>query len=242
MFFYSHYRNNTSEFILSEMYRKGVLLMDSKKQFNLFLFLVLISFMTLFATGTAFACNGGGGGGGGGGSDSGGGGSVGDDVIATDTKFNVEATAEEELVFENPYSESAEATPTTIEIDGNAPTEQDRAATIRNITAVVESLPYAGGIAVSVATSGWSVPASALAGGLYAYGTSRLSGSNEDDSRRSGVNSTLAGFAPGGPAGQAVAGEVLSEMQDKTPNYSAPTAGPNRGAELNSNTGQVTQR
>jgi hypothetical protein len=244
--------------------------MEKNNKVQLSCFLVLILFFTVVGVGSAFAHGGGGGGDGGGISDSVVKGvtiegletllgisfdcdcnnnSIVDILEIDEVPVIYNLPAEDgienpagELVGEDGNTQSVDPTSITISIDEEGPNENDRAATIRNITAMVEALPYLGGIAVAYATAGSSVYLSALAGGVYAYTTSRLSGANEDDSRRGGVNSTLAGGAPGGPIGQAIAGEVLTQMQENANSYTAPTNNPRSGAELNSTTGQVTQR
>jgi len=160
--------------------------------------------------------------------------------------FNVEETIMEQLDFGTIDTESQDKTEITISMDGpvekNEITEQDIAEIVDYTTTFVEYLPFAGGIAIAYVTAGWSIPLSAFAGGAYAYGTSRLSGKNRDDSTQSGLNSFAGGFAPGGPPGQTIAGEILNQMQQHGHSDSAPVNSPHAGAELNSTTGQVTQR
>ncbi len=197
--------------------------MGKNKKIQLTMFLL---FLSVFTAGYVFACGGGGGGGGGG--------------IET---FNVEVTAQEQLVVENVNTESTDPMPITIAIDGEGPTEADRARTIRNMTAVVETLPWVGCAAITMATAELSIPVSIVIGMTYAYGTSRLSGGSEDNSRGDAVISGMAGGVPGGPVAQIIAGEVIKEMYANSPrSTSGPTMGPRTGAELNSNTGQVLQR
>lgn len=207
--------------------------MGTNKRLNLIPLLVLILFMTVFATGSVFACGDG---------DGDGDGESGSD-ISSSIVAPVEAPAQEQLVFDSVNTESVDPTPITIEIDGDGPTEIDRAATISNITAIVEALPTIGGAAVTIATAELSILVGVVIGVIYAYSTSKLSGGSEDKSRGDAAISGVTGCLPGGPAVQIVAGLALTELASSPGGYSSgATMGPPMGAELNSTTGQVLQR
>jgi hypothetical protein len=151
-----------------------------------------------------------------------------------------------ELDFTPPNTESADPTEVTIEIDGDTPnvptitTPQGQAEAIDAITEIVIILPVIGGIALGVATLPLSLPVQVGLGIAYAAGTSHLSGGSSEDNIKSAGASGLAGLVPTNPVNQTIIGIALSNLPDGGDN--SDVQAPSSGAELNSTTGQVTQR
>lgn len=204
--------------------------MGTNKRLNLIPLLVLILFMTVFATGSVFACGDGDG--------------DGDGESDSDISSSIAAPAQEQLVFDSVNTESVDPTPITIEIDGDGPTEIDRAATISNMTAIVEFLPWVGGAAVTIATAELSIPAGVVIGVIYTYSTSKLSGGSEDETNSAVGISALAGCFPGGPAIQILVSEALTALANTPISYGngmsyVPAMAP---TEVNPYTGQVLHR
>ncbi len=189
--------------------------MGKNKKIQLTMFLL---FLSVFTAGYVFACSGGGGGGGGG---EGGGGTI--------ETVNVKVSAQDQLVVENVNTGSTGPMPITIAIDGEGPTEADRAATISNMTAGVEILHSlegpavkVGGAALTIATAEISIPIAIVIGVTYSYGTSKILGKSEDQCRGDALISGMSGGFPGGPVVQIIAGEALAEMFE---NGSGPSSG-----------------
>ena len=102
-----------------------------------------------------------------------------------------------------------------------------------------------GGIAVAYGTGGSSTTVSALAGGAFTAGVSIIRGRSGEDTAQATTISTVSGYAPVGPIGQAIAGQALNEIvnvQGQMSHYNAPTSNPQSGASLNSNTGIATHQ
>ena len=213
------------------------------KKIKLSLLLVLITFMTLYNTGSVLACEGGGGGG---------------DADVTvgakgdalqqffDGLFGVGGNTHPAIYDENGSIEFnqdlefVDENGSMVSVDRTAPVQYVEPMTEEEWQTVMNVTAYGGGLALAYATSGWSIPVSAAAGGYYAYATARSLGASEMEARRSGVNAFLGGLASGSPGRQATATETLTYMQDHSSDYSAPTNNPYSGAELSQTTGIPT--
>jgi len=239
--------------------------MEKNNKVQLSCFLVLILFFTVVGVGSAFAHGGGGGGGDGGG--------ISDSVVKGVTIEGLETLLgisfdcdcnnnsivdileidEVPVIFnlpaedgiENPAGELVNEDVNTQSADPTAVVKYVEPMTDEQFEQLLDFGEFAGGIAVAYGTGGSSTTVSALAGGAFTAVVSVIRGRSGEDATQATAISTVSGYAPGGPIGQAIAGQTLNEVveaQGHMSHYDAPTNNPGSGAELNSTTEQVTQR